>query len=108
MRTISRVLGGFLGLGVMFVAIFALVGHKKTEKQDLFTLRQIVSEYTLDHQKKPHSFDDLVEAGYLNSAPACLPEGNAEAFFADEPETRDSPLRIPFTLDPYDVLLPSG
>lgn len=108
MRTITRALGGFLGLGLMFAAIFAFVGHKSIEEHDLFTLRQIVSQYTLDHQKKPHSFDDLVKAAYLNSVPACLPEGRAQVFFADEPEIRDSPLPFPLQLDPYEVRLPDS
>jgi general secretion pathway protein G len=38
-------------------------------KQDLFTLRQVISQYTLDKQKAPQSLDDLVQAGYLKVIP---------------------------------------
>src|SRR5499427_1926685 len=38
-------------------------------RQDLFTLRQVISQYTLDKQKAPQSLDDLVSAGYLRQIP---------------------------------------
>jgi general secretion pathway protein G len=34
-------------------------------RDDLFTMRKLIDEYTLDKQKPPSSLDDLVEAGYL-------------------------------------------
>ena len=34
-------------------------------KDDLFTLRKLIDEYTMDKQSPPASLDDLVEAGYL-------------------------------------------
>lgn len=38
-------------------------------KQNLFTLRDLISQYTLDKQKAPQSLDDLVQAGYLKQIP---------------------------------------
>jgi general secretion pathway protein G len=38
-------------------------------KQDLFQLRSLISQYTLDKQKVPQSLDDLVAAGYLKQIP---------------------------------------
>ena len=38
-------------------------------KQDLFTLRQVIQQYTLDKQKAPQSLDDVVQAGYLKVIP---------------------------------------
>ncbi|MGC2197673.1 MAG: type II secretion system protein [Terriglobales bacterium] len=38
-------------------------------KQDLFTLRQVISQYTLDKQKAPQALDDVVQAGYLKVIP---------------------------------------
>ena len=38
-------------------------------KQDLFTMRQVIDQYTLDKQKAPQSLDDLVSAGYLKKLP---------------------------------------
>jgi general secretion pathway protein G len=37
--------------------------------QDLFTLRQVIDQYTLDKQKAPQSLDDLVSAGYMKQLP---------------------------------------
>ena len=38
-------------------------------RQDLFTLRSVISQYTLDKQKAPQSLDDLVQGGYLRQIP---------------------------------------
>ena len=38
-------------------------------RQDLFTLRQVIDQYTLDKQKAPQALDDLVSAGYLKQLP---------------------------------------
>jgi general secretion pathway protein G len=38
-------------------------------KQNLFTLRSLISQYTLDKQKAPQSLDDLVTAGYIKLIP---------------------------------------
>lgn len=38
-------------------------------RQNLFTLRDLISQYTLDKQKAPQSLDDLVTAGYLKQIP---------------------------------------
>jgi len=38
-------------------------------RQDLFTMRQVISQYTLDKQKAPQQLDDLVQAGYMKQIP---------------------------------------
>lgn len=38
-------------------------------RQNLFTLRSVISQYTLDKQKAPQSLEDLVSAGYLKVIP---------------------------------------
>jgi len=38
-------------------------------RQNLFTLRSLISQYTLDKQKAPQALDDLVSAGYLKQIP---------------------------------------
>ncbi len=58
-------------------------------KDDLFTMRSVISQYTLDKQRAPQSLDDLVQAGYLKQIPVD-PMTNA----------RDS-----WTVDQEDVLL---
>ena len=38
-------------------------------RQDLFTLRQCIDQFTLDKQRAPQSLDDLVQANYIKSIP---------------------------------------
>jgi general secretion pathway protein G len=38
-------------------------------RQDLFTMRQVIDQYTLDKQKAPQALEDLVSAGYLKVIP---------------------------------------
>jgi general secretion pathway protein G len=38
-------------------------------RQDLFTMRSVISQYTLDKQKMPQSGDDLVQGQYLKMIP---------------------------------------
>jgi general secretion pathway protein G len=38
-------------------------------RDDLFTLRSTIDQYTLDKQRAPQSLDDLVSAGYLRQVP---------------------------------------
>ncbi len=38
-------------------------------RSNLATLRNVISQYTLDKQKAPQSLDDLVTAGYLRQVP---------------------------------------
>jgi len=38
-------------------------------RQDLFELRSLISQYTLDKQKAPQSLDDLVQGGYVKTVP---------------------------------------
>jgi general secretion pathway protein G len=38
-------------------------------RQNLFTLRSVISQYTLDKQKAPQSLEDLVQAGYMKQIP---------------------------------------
>ncbi len=37
--------------------------------QNLFTLRSVIDQYTLDKQKAPQSLEDIVQAGYLKQIP---------------------------------------
>jgi general secretion pathway protein G len=38
-------------------------------RDNLFTLRSVIQQYTLDKQKAPQSLDDLVSAGYVRAIP---------------------------------------
>ena len=38
-------------------------------RNDLFTLRSVISQFTLDKQRAPQSLDDLVQANYIKQVP---------------------------------------
>ncbi len=55
-------------------------------KQDLFDLRKLISEYTLDKQKAPQSLEDLKPAGYLKQIPIDPMTGQADWAVDQAPE----------------------
>jgi general secretion pathway protein G len=55
-------------------------------KQNLFTLRSVISQYTLDKQKAPQSLDDLVSGGYLKQLPVDPMTGKNDTWVADQPQ----------------------
>jgi general secretion pathway protein G len=65
---LMMVLTLLLILATMSMPIFHLAivhAREAVLKDDLYTLRKLIDEYTLDKQHPPTSLDDLVEAGYL-------------------------------------------
>jgi general secretion pathway protein G len=49
-------------------------------KNNLFTLRTVIDEYTYDKQKAPQSLQDLVSDGYLRQVPVDPITGNADSW----------------------------
>jgi general secretion pathway protein G len=47
-------------------------------RQDLFNLRSVISQYTLDKQKAPQALDDLVQANYIKVIPKDPITGKAD------------------------------
>jgi len=48
----------------------AIVGAKESVlRNNLFTMRTIIDEYTYDKQKAPQTLQDLVSEGYLRAVP---------------------------------------
>jgi uncharacterized membrane protein len=62
----TAALAVFLWAGTMTARMHA---REQTLRQDLFVLRNVIDQYTLDKREAPHSLDDLVKAGYLKSIP---------------------------------------
>lgn len=76
--------GGFTLLELMIVIAIMLIlvsiavpnytssvrrSRESVLRQNLFTLRDLISQYTIDKQKAPQSLDDLVQANYLKQIP---------------------------------------
>jgi general secretion pathway protein G len=49
-------------------------------KNNLFTLRTVIDEYTYDKQKAPQTLQDLVSDGYLRQIPMDPIAGNADSW----------------------------
>jgi len=61
-------------------------------RQDLFTLRQVISQYTLDKQKPPQSLDDLVRAGYLKQTSVDPMTGRSDTWKLDREDPPIDPV----------------
>ena len=59
-------------------------------RQDLFQLRSLISQYTLDKQKAPQSLQDLVEAGYLKVIPVDPMTRTAETWVTEQSDSLHS------------------
>jgi len=59
-------------------------------RQNLFTLRSLIQQYTLDKQKAPQSLEDLVSAGYLKQIPKDPTTGAAD-WTVDQDDYLSSP-----------------
>ena len=77
----------------MFVPSYVTSGRKSRDlvlQQDLFTMRAMVGQYTLDKHKRPQSLDDLVAAGYLKHLPTDPTTGRNDTWvleWSDDPKT---------------------
>jgi general secretion pathway protein G len=49
-------------------------------KQNLFTLRNVIDEYTFDKKAAPQSLNDLVREGYLRAVPIDPITGNEKSW----------------------------
>ena len=54
--------------------------------ENLFTLRSVISQYTLDKEKAPQSLDDLVSAGYLKQLPIDPMTGSRDTWVPSQSE----------------------
>ena len=52
--------------------------------QNLFTLRSLISQYTLDKQKAPQALEDLVTAGYIKQIPIDPFTGKNDSWTVDQ------------------------
>jgi general secretion pathway protein G len=55
-------------------------------RQNLFTLRSVISQYTLDKQKAPQALEDLVSAGYIKQLPMDPMTGHADTWVPEQAE----------------------
>ncbi len=53
-------------------------------RQNLFTLRSVISQYTLDKQKAPQALEDLITAGYLKTIPTDPATGKNDTWTVEQ------------------------
>src|SRR2546430_5759230 len=84
MRNANRSAAGFTLIELMIVVLIISIlmsiaapiytqsvirAKEAVLRQDLFTLREQIDNYTLDKEKAPQSLEDLISAGYLKRLP---------------------------------------
>jgi len=63
-------------------------------RDDLFTMRSVIDQYTLDKQKAPQSLEDLVSAGYLKVIPKDPFTGSSSTWQTTSDDTLMDPSQI--------------
>jgi general secretion pathway protein G len=56
-------------------------------KEDLFTLRSVIDQYTIDKAKSPQSLDDIIAAGYLKQIPVDPCTGARDTWVIEQSDT---------------------
>jgi len=69
MMIVMIVIGILISIALPIYTTSLLRAREAVLRQDLFTLRSLISQYTLDKQKAPQSLDDLIQGGYLKIIP---------------------------------------
>jgi|ERR1022692_1227148 general secretion pathway protein G len=69
MMIVMIIMGILLSIAIPIYTRSVAQAREAVLRNDLFELRKLISQYTLDKQKAPQSLDDLVQAGYLKVIP---------------------------------------
>src|ERR1700688_4398235 len=87
MMIVMIVIGILISIAVPIYTTSLLKSREAVLRQDLFTLRSLISQYTLDKQKAPQSLDDLVQAGYIKQIPTDPMTGSNSSWTVDQEDT---------------------
>ena len=68
MMIVIIIMGILLSIAIPIYNQSVVRAREAVLRNDLFELRKLISQYTLDKQKAPQSLDDLVSAGYIKSS----------------------------------------
>jgi general secretion pathway protein G len=66
---VMAIIGIILSMAVPIYQKSIIRSKESVLKQNLFTMRTVIDEYTYDKQKAPQSLQDLVQQGYLRAIP---------------------------------------
>src|SRR5580658_1829617 len=69
MMIVMIIMGILLSIALPIYSQSIVRAREAVLRNDLFELRKLISQYTLDKQKAPQSLDDLVSGGYIKAIP---------------------------------------
>ena len=69
MIIVMIIMGILLSIALPIYSQALVRSREAVLRNDLFELRKLISQYTLDKQKAPQSLDDLVSGGYIKAIP---------------------------------------
>jgi general secretion pathway protein G len=69
MMIVMIIMGILLSIALPIYNQALVRARESVLRNDLFEMRKLISQYTLDKQKAPQALDDLVSAGYIKSIP---------------------------------------
>jgi general secretion pathway protein G len=69
MMIVLIIMGVLLSIAVPIYTQSLVRSREAVLRNDLFELRKLIYQYTLDKQKAPQSLDDLVSGGYIKVIP---------------------------------------
>ncbi|MGH9415952.1 MAG: type II secretion system protein [Terriglobales bacterium] len=69
MVMVVAIIGILLAMAVPSYRSTIRASQEAVLRDDLFQMRSLIDQYTLDKQQAPQSLDDLVTAGYLRAIP---------------------------------------
>ncbi len=70
MIIVMAIIAILLAIAVPIYRTHMLHAKEAVLKEDLYTLRNAIDQYTQDKQRAPQALEDLVAAGYLRAVPA--------------------------------------
>src|ERR1700681_2089074 len=69
MMIVMIIMGILLSIALPIYNQALVRARESVLRNDLFEIRKLISQYTLDKQKAPQSLEDLVSAGYIKFVP---------------------------------------
>src|SRR5258706_2894740 len=69
MMIVMIIMGILLSIALPIYNQALVRARESVLRNDLFEIRKLISQYTLDKQKAPQSLEDLVSAGYIKQIP---------------------------------------
>ena len=91
MILVLAIIGVLLALAVPNYRTTVRRSQEAVLRDDLFQLRELIDQYTMDKQEAPQSLDDLVSAGYLRQLPTDPITHSASSWQTDSDDTMMSP-----------------